>query len=767
MLGHYKMKTMFQKILLPVSVALGLCWMMAGSPRAAAANVMNYGADGMDYFQFTTPPMAFDKASGFTTLIAFAMHVNADGTLLIGSYVACTNGVYTGPTNWNSLITTLKTPPTTVNRYEVCIGGWTDTSFDNIKTLVASQGTGPTSILYKNFQALKNAVPGIDAINDDEEQTYDLNSAMTFANMLGSLGYKLTLVPYQSQTFWVNLKNSITNCDYVYLQCYGGGAGNDPVQWNAAFGNGVVVIPGQESNGSTSAIFHNWYLQTGVQGGFYYPDVVFTSTYWSAAIIEANGAAAAVPTGVQLTPGGGQLTLTWNVVPGAISYNVKRSTSSGGEATIANVSANNGWPTGNQYINTGLVAGTTYYYKVSAVNTNGESANSGEVSAKSQASTDLNSGFEMPSLGNGNYQYNPSGGLWNFGSTSGLVANGSGFGNPNALEGIQAAFIQYHGIISQTISGLTPGQAYAVTYFAAQRPGNIETWNVQIDNTVIQTNSPGGTSYATYTATFTATATNHVLSFVGTDLGSYGDSVFIDGVRITILSSVLQPVSNFGFELPIIGLGNYQYYPLGGSWAFNHLSGLIANNSGFGNPSVPEGIQAAFIQAYGTISQTISGLTPGQVYTLTYSAAQRPGNSETWNVQIDNSVIQTNSPGGTSYAPYTATFTATAPAHVLSFVGTDVAGNGDSVFIDNVQLTAVILNAPTFGAPNVSGGNLILTGYGGTPHSGYTWLVTTNLSAPVIWTTKSTGTLDGTGALSNAIPINLFQQNSFFRFRMP
>jgi hypothetical protein len=55
-------------------------------------------------------------------LITFAMHVNPDGTLLIGG-VACTNGVYVGPTNWSSLVTTLKTPPTTVTRYEVCIGG--------------------------------------------------------------------------------------------------------------------------------------------------------------------------------------------------------------------------------------------------------------------------------------------------------------------------------------------------------------------------------------------------------------------------------------------------------------------------------------------------------------------------------------------------------------------------------------------------------------------------------------------------------------------
>ena len=70
----------------------------------------------------------------------------------------------------------------------MCIGGWQDTSYNNIESLVASQGTGPGSMLYKNFQALKNAVPGIDAINDDDEQTYDLNSSTNFANMLGGFG---------------------------------------------------------------------------------------------------------------------------------------------------------------------------------------------------------------------------------------------------------------------------------------------------------------------------------------------------------------------------------------------------------------------------------------------------------------------------------------------------------------------------------------------------------------------------------------------------
>jgi hypothetical protein len=528
-----------RRIFWPASVALALLQVTISPERASAANVMNYGADGMDYFQFTTPSMAFDKASGFTTLITFAMHVNADGTLLIGDYVACTNGVYTGPTNWGSLVATLKTPPTTVNRYEVCIGGWTDTSFDNIKTLAAlPQGTRTSSILYKNFKALKIAAPGIDAINDDEEQGYDLSSAVSFANMLGSLGYKFTLAPYASQAFWVNLMNDITNCDYIYLQCYSGGANNNPSQWNSAFGHGVVVIPGLESNGATPAQFRTWYLQTGVKGGFYYPDVVFNDTYWSAAIIEASGATPAALTGLTAVPGGQQVNLSWDMVPGAISYNVKRSTVSGGETTIADVSTlNTPWPGSNQYFDTGLASGTTNYYKVSAVNANGESSNSAEVSAVPQPATVF--GFETPGLGLGNYQYNPSGGLWTFSGASPngsvIVANGSGFGNPNVPEGVQAAFVQELGAVSQSLSGFVPGTNYTITFSAAERGGNSQSWNVKIGSTVIESYNPGSSeaSFTDYAATFTATAVTHTLTFVGTDLAGGDNTIFIDNVRIT------------------------------------------------------------------------------------------------------------------------------------------------------------------------------------------------------------------------------------------
>ena len=82
----------------------------------------------------------------------------------------------------------------------------------------------------------------------------------------------------------------------------------------------------------------------------------------------------ATPTGLAATPSNHQVSLTWNTTTTASSYNVKRSTTSGGPYTrVADATVSND-------TDTGLANGTTYYYVVSAVNANGESANSGEVS---------------------------------------------------------------------------------------------------------------------------------------------------------------------------------------------------------------------------------------------------------------------------------------------------------------------------------------------------------------------------------------------------
>ena len=492
-----------------------------------------------------------------------------------------------------------------------------------------------------------------------------------------------------------------------------------------------------------------------------------------------------------------RINLSWVGGLEATSYNVKRSTTHlGPYATVAS-------PTDTSYSDGGLTNGVTYYYVVSAVNTNGESANSTEASAVAQAVAGF--GFETPSIGSGNYSYNPSGGFWTYStqngnSGSGIVANGSGFSNPNAPEGTQAAFVQSYGSIARTLSGFTPGNSYTITYSAAQRSGASqnggESWNVVIDGNVIKNNNPGATSYTTYTATFMAAAATHTVSFVGTDLAGGDNTVFIDNVRftpglqpvaaavaltspannaafaatapvnltatvtsngnlinyvqfyadnITLLGQITNapytlawvnansgrhigyarvffnngssadssPISfavisrdrNYGFETPSLGFGSYAFTPAGAAWTFSsdfnggNGSGIAANGSAFGNPNAPQGTQAAFLQSYATISQTLTGFVPGTNYTLTYSAAQRSGaaqhGGESWNITMDDNVIKTNAPGLTSYSTYTASFTATAAAHTLAFVGTDLAGGDNTTFIDNVSFNPPLSIIPT------------------------------------------------------------------------
>jgi fibronectin type 3 domain-containing protein len=83
----------------------------------------------------------------------------------------------------------------------------------------------------------------------------------------------------------------------------------------------------------------------------------------------------AAPTVLTAVSGNAQVTLTWTTSSGATGYYVKRSTTTGGPYTqIATQAAAN-------YTDTGLTNGTKYCYVVSAYNSAGQSANSGEVNA--------------------------------------------------------------------------------------------------------------------------------------------------------------------------------------------------------------------------------------------------------------------------------------------------------------------------------------------------------------------------------------------------
>ena len=70
---------------------------------------------------------------------------------------------------------------------------------------------------------------------------------------------------------------------------------------------------------------------------------------------------------------------------------------------------------------------------------------------------------------------------------------------------------------------------------------------------------------------------------------------------------------------------------------------------------------------------------------------------------------------------------------------------------------------PVIGSTTVSGGNLILTGSGGTASGPYSVLTTTNLTLPLTsWTQVATGTYSATGTFTNAIAIVPGVPQSFY-----
>lgn len=237
------------------------------------------------------------RNSGFTYIILFNINVEPDGTLTTDGETVCKDGKYvfgnTQP-NYVSDIKKLKQAPTTISRIEICIGGWGNESFSRIKELINSHGVGSGTILYKNFKALKNAIPEIDAVNNDDEHCYDVATAVKFHQMMYELGYKTTIAPYTNRSFWENLVSQLGDrCDRVLIQCYDGGAGNNPSDWH--LGNRAVHAGrmNYQEGGVDACIaqMESWKRNNGVSGGFIwlYNDETWNLNQWATRMLRVFG----------------------------------------------------------------------------------------------------------------------------------------------------------------------------------------------------------------------------------------------------------------------------------------------------------------------------------------------------------------------------------------------------------------------------------------------------------------------------------------------
>ncbi|HEY3974211.1 MAG TPA: hypothetical protein VGM18_14490 [Candidatus Sulfotelmatobacter sp.] len=225
--------------------------------------------------------------SGFTEAIVWSVEVSSTGDLNFnGEFPLTSGGVYVGNQyypNFASDMAQLKQG--TVKRVTFSIGSSNYGDWEDITALVNSQGTGPTSILYKDFAALKAAIPALDAIDFDDENSFNSSTTISFGVMLGQLGYHVLPDAFDDSSYWTNVVSQINSqlpgtADGVHLQAYAGGSGNNPcVGWN--FG-AVPVFPGlwdaDDTPSQVQSIMTGWHNQCGITGGFMwlYDDFVGT-----------------------------------------------------------------------------------------------------------------------------------------------------------------------------------------------------------------------------------------------------------------------------------------------------------------------------------------------------------------------------------------------------------------------------------------------------------------------------------------------------------
>src|SRR5579863_9984376 len=225
--------------------------------------------------------------SGFTEAIVWSVEVNSAGDLNFnGEFPLTSGGVYVGNQTYPNFAADMATlKQGTVKRVTFSVGSSNVGDWQDITALVKAQGTGPTSILYKDFQALKAAIPALDAIDFDDENSYNTPTTIAFGVMLGQLGYHVMPDPYTNNSYWINVVAQINSqlsgtVDGVHLQAYAGGQGNNPcVDWN--FGT-VPVFPGLWDQVDTPSqvytIMSGWHQECGILGGFMwlYDDFVGT-----------------------------------------------------------------------------------------------------------------------------------------------------------------------------------------------------------------------------------------------------------------------------------------------------------------------------------------------------------------------------------------------------------------------------------------------------------------------------------------------------------
>ena len=272
---------------------------------------------------------------------------------------------------------------------------------------------------FKNCENLRSVVlsDGVTKIGGSVFYYCTVLTSITIPKSLTSIGadaflgcdsltdvyYGGTAADWDNITIWDNsapLKNATLHCAKsapaapVVRIGNSASSGKPMLTWNAVYGATSYRIYRSTAKGSGYSLLGTTtatsYTNTGAKAGttYYYRvkacnDAGLSpySNVVSGKVKSVTPKPSAPVVKIGHSASSGKPMLTWNAVSGATSYKVYRATSQNGTYSLL------GTVTATSYTNTGAKAGVTYYYKVKAVNSAGESAYSNVVSGKVKSVT--------------------------------------------------------------------------------------------------------------------------------------------------------------------------------------------------------------------------------------------------------------------------------------------------------------------------------------------------------------------------------------------
>ena len=305
-----------------------------------------------------------------------------------------------------------------------------------------------------------------------------------------------------------------------------------------------------------------------------------------------------------------------------------------------------------------------------------------------------------------------------------LTLNQDAFYNNNGIhisyrytaDASGTATMRYAPLVPANVSFHTYGFANreAVSRFVAPtfttQPRNITVSpDLAVEFSAVAAGVPVPTYQWRFNGTTIADATNATLALPPVTAANAGSYTVVASNMVGMVTSVVArltvglPMTNPSFEADTFTV--YPGYVSGNGpitgWASMSGDGINpANGSPFAdNGVIPNGIQVAFMQADGALSQTVSGLTVGVQYYVHYYENSRTGPIPSLEVKVGGTTIVAVHPvpavgSGSYYEMSSEAFVATATDMELAFIKSNPTGNDTTALVDSVAILPLAVGTP-------------------------------------------------------------------------